>query len=90
MPEGGGSGGRWRASGALVARLGTGEEVHWLSLDLAQDAQANDNSGYIGAGIVGAFIVVVASWFGGRKVVRKWRSRRTAVSAADAPAERVE
>ncbi|KAL1753727.1 high-affinity nickel-transport protein-domain-containing protein [Schizophyllum commune] len=53
-------------------------------------ARANDNSGYIGAGIVGAFVVVVASWFGGRKVVRKWRSRRAAVSAADAPAERVE
>ncbi|KAI5889739.1 NicO-domain-containing protein [Schizophyllum commune H4-8] len=53
-------------------------------------ARANDNSGYIGAGIVGAFIVVVASWFGGRKVVRKWRSRRAAASAADAPAERVE
>ncbi|KAL1735641.1 high-affinity nickel-transport protein-domain-containing protein [Schizophyllum commune] len=53
-------------------------------------ARANDNSGYIGAGIVGAFIVVVASWFGGRKVIRKWRSRRTAVSAVDAPAERVE
>ncbi|KAI5835816.1 NicO-domain-containing protein [Schizophyllum commune Tattone D] len=53
-------------------------------------ARANDNSGYIGAGIVGTFIVVVASWFGGRKVVRKWRSRRAAVSAAGAPAERVE
>ncbi|KAL1718807.1 high-affinity nickel-transport protein-domain-containing protein [Schizophyllum commune] len=53
-------------------------------------ARANDNSGYIGAGIVGAFIVVVASWFGGRKVIRKWRSMRTAVSTVDAPAERVE
>ena len=70
--------------------MGTGEDVLWFSFDHAHDAQANDNSGYIGAGIVGAFIVVVASWFGGRKIVRKWRSRRDAVSAADAPAERVE
>ncbi|KAL1748614.1 high-affinity nickel-transport protein-domain-containing protein [Schizophyllum fasciatum] len=39
-------------------------------------ARANDNSGYIGAGIVGAFIVVVASWFGGRRLIQRWRKRR--------------
>ncbi|KAF9261410.1 NicO-domain-containing protein [Marasmius fiardii PR-910] len=34
-------------------------------------AHANDNSGYIGAGIVGAFVVVVAAWYGGRWIVRR-------------------
>ncbi|KAI0304491.1 high-affinity nickel-transport protein-domain-containing protein [Multifurca ochricompacta] len=29
-------------------------------------AKANDNSGYIGAGIVGTFVLVVGGWYGGR------------------------
>ncbi|KAA1469899.1 NicO-domain-containing protein [Dentipellis sp. KUC8613] len=34
-------------------------------------ANANDNSGYIGAGIVGAFVFVVGSWYGARWVLIK-------------------
>ncbi|KAH8989651.1 NicO-domain-containing protein [Lactarius hatsudake] len=38
-------------------------------------AKANDNSGYIGAGIVGTFVLVVGGWYGGRWVVNKWKKR---------------
>ncbi|KIY72001.1 NicO-domain-containing protein [Cylindrobasidium torrendii FP15055 ss-10] len=38
-------------------------------------ANANDNSGYIGAAIIGAFIVVVISWYAGRWAVRKRAAR---------------
>ncbi|KAJ6562167.1 high-affinity nickel-transport protein-domain-containing protein [Mycena capillaripes] len=38
-------------------------------------ANANDNSGYIGAAIVGSFIVVVVSWYAGRRVLAARRSR---------------
>ncbi|VDB86883.1 unnamed protein product [Peniophora sp. CBMAI 1063] len=31
----------------------------------------NDNSGYIGAGIVGSFVLVTASWYGGRWLVKR-------------------
>lgn len=37
--------------------------------------QAADNSGYIGAAIVGAFVAVVAGWYGVRWVLRKKRAR---------------
>ncbi|KAH9065490.1 NicO-domain-containing protein [Lactarius vividus] len=39
-------------------------------------AKANDNSGYIGAGIVGTFVLVVGGWYGGRWVLNKWKKRR--------------
>ncbi|TCD62989.1 hypothetical protein EIP91_006148 [Steccherinum ochraceum] len=35
-------------------------------------ARANDNSGYIGAAIVGAFVFVVACWYGLRYAYRRW------------------
>ncbi|KAJ7784464.1 NicO-domain-containing protein [Mycena metata] len=35
---------------------------------------ANDNSGYIGAAIVGAFVVIVAGWYVTRRVLA-WRAR---------------
>ncbi|KAK0244159.1 NicO-domain-containing protein [Armillaria nabsnona] len=38
-------------------------------------AKANDNSGYIGAAIVGAFVIIVAGWYGGRRAIRKYRER---------------
>lgn len=41
---------------------------------------ANDASGYIGAGIVGAFLVVVLAWYGGkwawRRYARRWIERQ--------------
>ncbi|KAG6335565.1 hypothetical protein ID866_3528, partial [Astraeus odoratus] len=33
--------------------------------------QANDNSGYIGAAIVGVFVLLVAGWYGGKWVIRR-------------------
>jgi len=39
-------------------------------------AEANDNSGYIGAGIVGSFVLVVGGWYGGRWVFSKWKRAR--------------
>ncbi len=41
--------------------------------------QANDNSGYIGAAIVGAFVIIVAGWYGGRQAIRKYRESSRAV-----------
>jgi high-affinity nickel-transport protein len=41
-----------------------------------QRRQANDNSGYIGAGIVGSFVMVVGGWYGGRWVFSKWKRVR--------------
>ncbi|KAH9924277.1 NicO-domain-containing protein [Epithele typhae] len=41
-------------------------------------AAANDNSGYIGAAIVGSFVFVVASWYATKFVYRKWHARRSA------------
>ncbi|KAI0662057.1 NicO-domain-containing protein [Cubamyces menziesii] len=40
-------------------------------------AKANDNSGYIGAAIVGSFIAVVSGWYGARFLYRKWKARRS-------------
>jgi len=39
-------------------------------------AKANDNSGYIGASIVGTFVLVVGGWYGGRWGINKWKARR--------------
>ncbi|KAK7681581.1 hypothetical protein QCA50_015314 [Cerrena zonata] len=39
-------------------------------------ARANDNSGYIGAAIVGSFVLIVASWYGSRYLWRKWNAKR--------------
>ncbi|KIJ54554.1 hypothetical protein M422DRAFT_24502 [Sphaerobolus stellatus SS14] len=38
-------------------------------------ARANDNSGYIGAGIVGAFVVLVTGWYSCRWTIRYYRER---------------
>ncbi|KAJ3514140.1 hypothetical protein NLJ89_g2553 [Agrocybe chaxingu] len=39
-------------------------------------ANANEQSGYIGAAIVGAFLVIVIAWYGGRWVARKVKTRK--------------
>ncbi|TFK83817.1 NicO-domain-containing protein [Polyporus arcularius HHB13444] len=39
-------------------------------------AHANDNSGYIGAAIVGSFVFVVGSWYGARFLYRKWQRQQ--------------
>ncbi|KAH9846110.1 high-affinity nickel-transport protein-domain-containing protein [Lenzites betulinus] len=41
-------------------------------------ANANDNSGYIGAAIVGSFITVVGGWYGAQFLYRKWYACPTA------------
>ncbi|KAJ7073222.1 NicO-domain-containing protein [Mycena belliarum] len=38
-------------------------------------ANANDKSGFIGAAIVGSFVVVVACWYGGRRLLSARRAR---------------
>ncbi|KAH9179154.1 NicO-domain-containing protein [Lactarius sanguifluus] len=47
----------------------------WWRLWAKRPLKANDNSGYIGAGIVGTFVFVVGGWHGGRWVVNKWKKR---------------
>jgi high-affinity nickel-transport protein len=44
-----------------------------LSTDIDQ---ANDNSGLIGAGIVGLFILVVLGWYIARLVGRRFKAKR--------------
>jgi nickel/cobalt transporter (NiCoT) family protein len=44
--------------------------------------QANDNSGFIGAAIVGAFIFVVVGWHGIKWFVRKYKTGREQLSGA--------
>ncbi|KAJ7505996.1 NicO-domain-containing protein [Mycena galericulata] len=44
-------------------------------------AHANDNSGYIGAAIVGSFVVVVACWYGGRRLFSARHSQVESVEA---------
>ncbi len=57
-------------------------EVHVVRIMLTEHAltqvprQANDSSGYIGAGIVGSFVLVVGGWYGGRWVFSKWKRAR--------------
>ena len=68
--RGGGLTGRWwrgwaKASHQPLERL----IVRYLF------TQASDNSGFIGAAIVGAFIFVVISWHGGRWCVKKYKAR---------------
>ena len=45
--------------------------------------QANDNSGYIGAAIVGSFVFVVSSWYGVRYLYRKWQKRQARTQSAE-------
>ncbi|KAK8869931.1 hypothetical protein IAR55_000499 [Kwoniella newhampshirensis] len=39
-------------------------------------ARANDQSGYIGAAIVGCFVAILLGWYGGRWVVTKYMKRK--------------
>ncbi|KAI0333765.1 NicO-domain-containing protein [Cubamyces sp. BRFM 1775] len=48
-------------------------------------ARANDNSGYIGAAIVGSFVAVVSGWYGVRFLYRKWGVRGSPTSTEDTP-----
>ena len=41
--------------------------------------QANDNSGYIGAAIVGSFVAIVAIWYASRWAWRKLRARHVSI-----------
>ena len=56
-------------SRAAEAEDGGGLAGHWWRFW----SVVNDNSGYIGAGIVGSFVLVTSSWYGGRWVVFKLR-----------------
>jgi len=50
-------------------------------------ARANDHSGYIGAGIVGTFVLVVGGWYGVRWALAKWKKEEvesTSISTSGA------
>jgi hypothetical protein len=62
----------------MVERMGA--STQWYSRGRGRAlicmAQANDNLGYIGAGIVGAFAVIVAAWYAVRWARRRcWSAR---------------
>ncbi|CUA68786.1 Hydrogenase nickel incorporation protein HupN [Bradyrhizobium diazoefficiens USDA 110] [Rhizoctonia solani] len=38
-------------------------------------ARANDMSGFIGAAIVGCFVVIVVGWYGGRRLLRRYANQ---------------
>ncbi|OWZ63602.1 hypothetical protein AYX14_03272 [Cryptococcus neoformans] len=44
-------------------------------------ARANDQSGYIGAAIVGCFAAILAGWYGAKWGKKKWKARRDANAA---------
>ncbi|KAH0586225.1 hypothetical protein H2248_007479 [Termitomyces sp. 'cryptogamus'] len=65
-----------RCSRAAEAEDGGGLEGSWWRAW----ARANDNSGYIGVGIVGSFLVIVAGWYGMQWVLRR-KAGRAALSS---------
>ena len=80
----GGSGKRQRLDRKVVEILGGGMAALYMRTLTADSEliepplgmiqrQANDNSGYIGAGIVGAFVLVVSGWYGGRWAFARWK-----------------
>lgn len=44
-------------------------------LRLPTPRQANDDSGFIGAAIVGGFVILLAGWYGSRWVLRRVKER---------------
>jgi len=68
--DGGGLAGRWWRGWAQVRRF-----LHLRRNTILILVQANDSSGYIGAAIVGAFVVIVAGWYGVRWCMRKYGKR---------------
>lgn len=50
---------------------------HLLSglIDAARNVKANDKSGYIGAAIVGGFLLVVVGWYGGQWAAKKLKKK---------------
>jgi len=49
--------------------------VFLIDTDAFWNVKANDQSGYIGAAIVGGFLLVVVGWYGGRWVAKKLREK---------------
>lgn len=70
----------------MVERVGNSQfffllPKHMLSNHLHSDlivaawnVKANDQSGYIGAAIVGGFLLVVVGWYGGQWVAKKLKT----------------
>lgn len=44
-------------------------------------ARANDQSGYIGAAIVGCFAAILFGWYGAKWGMKKWKARKDAKAA---------
>ncbi|KAF8586584.1 NicO-domain-containing protein [Ramaria rubella] len=47
--------------------------------------KANDNSGFIGAAIVGGFVALVASWYMAAWAVKRWKGKNERNSESDRP-----
>lgn len=52
-------------------------KLHLLTHRTHHTYQANNNIGYIGAGIVGAFVVLVGGWYAFTWVIKRIRQRRS-------------
>ena len=79
----GGRSGWWRIGGELVARLGQGESVCCRVVRWGAYSQANDQSGYIGAAIVGVFAAILLGYHLGKWGVRRYRERKGRVVLAE-------
>ena len=75
--EGGGEGGQRSVFFFFISCRTTCLINHLLSgsIDASRNVKANDQSGYIGAAIVGGFLLVVVGWYGGQWVAKKLKKR---------------
>lgn len=60
--------------------------MHLPSYSLLFDRQANDESGYIGAAIVGSFVALVACWYGAQALYRKAQAKKQHAHDTGSPA----
>ena len=74
--DGGGLAGRWWRFWAAVSWEHASDLLLRYQCLTPPSQQANDNSGYIGAAIVGVFLFIVGSWYGTRWAFRKLLARR--------------
>jgi len=74
--DGGGLAGSWWRGWAKVYFL----SLHLEILSSLLIPKANDNSGFIGAGIVGVFVILVLGWYTIRWVIKQWKRRGTSPS----------
>jgi nickel/cobalt transporter (NiCoT) family protein len=69
--ERGGLAGHWWDAWANVRVVGSSRD--WTMSDNCE--QASDNLGYVGAGIVGSFVVIVVAWYSWRWWSKQMKGR---------------